>query len=215
MSYDPSCCGASFGYDTTTAPAAMAMTAMAIPANEVRGTCMMGEYQMNLFFECHATSLDNESGLASGHFDVALSEPGRQQAREMGDRYRDRNRLVIYTSDLKRATETGALAFEQPAISDSRLRECDYGTWTRCKVEQMEAGRLDFVDKPFPEGESYRDVVTRVREFLADLPRDTRDTLIIGHRATWYSLEHLLCGRDLRDVIAAPWKWQPGWFYQI
>ena len=170
---------------------------------------------MNVLFECHATSLDNESGLASGHFDVELSELGRQQAREMGERYLGRDLLAIYTSDLKRAMETAMIAFQCPAISDSRLRECDYGTWTRCKVEQMDSGRLDFVDKPFPQGESYRDVVTRVREFLQDQPRDTREILIIGHRATWYALEHLLRRRDLREVIAAPWKWQPGWSYEL
>src|SRR5689334_22011738 len=112
---------------------------------------------MKVLFECHSTSVDNERGLASGHFDVELSELGRRQAREMGDRYRGQDVFAIYTSDLKRAKETAAIAFGRPAISDSRLRECDYGTWARCNVEQMEAGRLDSIDKPFPEGESYRD----------------------------------------------------------
>ena len=176
---------------------------------------MMGAYQMTVFFECHATSLDNEGGLASGHFDVGLSELGRRQARELGKRYGDRKLSAVYTSDLKRAMDTAALAFELPAISDARLRECDYGTWTRCRVEQMEAARLEFIDRPFPEGESYPDVVVRVGKFLEDLPRDSPEVLIIGHRATWYALEHLLRGRDLRDVIAAPWKWQPGWAYEL
>ena len=168
---------------------------------------------MNVLFECHATSLDNEGGLASGNFDVELSELGRKQAREMRERYRIRKPSAIYTSDLKRAMDTAALAFELPAICDVRLRECDYGTWTRCRVEQMESARLQFIDQPFPEGESYHDVVVRVRKFLDDIPGDLTDILIIGHRATWYALEHLLDGRDLRDVIAAPWKWQPGWSY--
>jgi broad specificity phosphatase PhoE len=170
---------------------------------------------MKVLFECHSTSVDNEQGLASGHFDVELSELGRTQAREMGDRYRWRDLSAIYTSDLKRAMETAALAFESPAIADRRLRECDYGTWTRCRLEQMQAERLDFVDKPFPQGESYQDVVARTRGFLDDVLTGKGEILIIGHRATWYALEHLLRGRDLRGVIAAPWKWQPGWSYEL
>ena len=34
-------------------------------------------------FETHATSLDNDAGLASGWFDVALSVTGEAQAREL------------------------------------------------------------------------------------------------------------------------------------
>ena len=34
---------------------------------------------IRVLFESHSTSLDNEAGLASGHFDVALSAPWRWQ----------------------------------------------------------------------------------------------------------------------------------------
>ena len=37
-----------------------------------------------LFYSPHATSVDNEAGLASGHADVPLSGLGRRQARELG-----------------------------------------------------------------------------------------------------------------------------------
>jgi broad specificity phosphatase PhoE len=41
-----------------------------------------------IIFEAHATTLDNEAGLASGHNDVALSELGVKQAKEHGERMR-------------------------------------------------------------------------------------------------------------------------------
>ena len=170
---------------------------------------------MDLWFETHATSDDNEKGLASGHFDVELSELGRRQAGEMRERYRDRDVSAIYTSDLKRAVDTAAIAFAKAAVVDARLRECDYGTWTRRPVQELGAARLRFIDEPFPQGESYNDVVVRVRDFLNDLPRDAAEIVVVGHRATWYSLEHLLRGRDLAEVIAAPWQWQPGWLYRL
>ena len=42
---------------------------------------------ITIIFEAHATSKDNEAGLASGWNDVELSELGDRQAREMGKRY--------------------------------------------------------------------------------------------------------------------------------
>lgn len=170
-----------------------------------------------IWFESHATSLDNERGLASGHIDAELSDLGRRQAEELGRRHSESPLLTVYTSDLKRSVQTAEIAFDGrslPVIPDARLRECDYGQWSRCPIGQLEASRLRFIDTPFPNGESYRDVVLRVGEFLEDVAQGEGQILLIGHRATWYALEHLLKNRDLVDVIASEWRWQPGWLYQ-
>ena len=47
---------------------------------------------------------------------------------------------------------------------------------------------------PFPDGESYQQVVDRVSGWLDDVMQqfDTCTVLVIGHRATFYALEHLL-----------------------
>jgi broad specificity phosphatase PhoE len=170
---------------------------------------------MMIWFETHATSVDNENGLASGHFDVELSETGRRQARDLGTRCAGRALGAIYSSDLKRSIETAQIAFRLEPRQDRRLRECDYGEWTRRKVSEIQPARLKFIDEPFPGGESYRDVIRRVEEFLDDLPDNLSNVVIIGHRATWFALEHLLQNRDLREVIAAPWNWQAGWEYRL
>ena len=39
--------------------------------------------------------------------------------------------------------------------------------------------------------------------------------VVIGHRATYYALEHLLGRAALAEVVAAPWHWQPGWTYHF
>ena len=173
---------------------------------------------MKLWFETHATSTDNERGLASGYRDAPLSATGRVQAAELGTRYAERALRRVYTSDLERSTSTAQIAFGQTEIErvpDRRLRECDYGSWSGCSVRQMDAGRADFVDQPFPGGESFRDVVCRVESFLHDLAQVEGPVLIIGHRAPWYALEHLINGRDLLQVVSAPWTWQPGWEYEL
>ena len=50
---------------------------------------------VKIIFETHASSLDNEArqrgGVASGHYDVALSPAGEEQARELGRRHRGRS----------------------------------------------------------------------------------------------------------------------------
>lgn len=170
-----------------------------------------------LLFETHATSLDNEAGLASGWFDVDLSPQGERQALELGARYAGRDPAVVYVSDLWRSWKTARLAFGErvPIVRDVRLRECDYGRFTRQPQVEIEPLRARHVWTPFPGGESYQDVADRVRGCLEELLAENDGTvLVIGHRATHVSLEHLLRGVPLADAVAAPWSWQPGWRYE-
>jgi alpha-ribazole phosphatase/probable phosphoglycerate mutase len=44
---------------------------------------------------------------------------------------------------------------------------------------------------------------------------DACTVLIIGHRATFYALEHLLNGVPLPEAVASPWAWQPGWTFDL
>jgi broad specificity phosphatase PhoE len=174
----------------------------------------------SLIFETHATSLDNEAGLASGWFDIELSATGVSQAAALGERYRDTALSKVYCSDLRRAQRTGEIAFESrgiPIAIDRRLRECDYGALTRETASRVDQVRLDFVTDPFPGGESYEQVAGRVRAWLGEAATGPLEqpVLVIGHRAIFYALEHLLNGVPLRGVIAAPWRWQPGWRYQL
>ena len=173
---------------------------------------------MTLWFETHATSVDNEARLASGWYDAALSALGEQQARELGERRRADTLAAIYCSDLRRSYDTAAIAFagqDVLVIRDARLRECDYGTMTRWPTDLIEAERLSRIVEPFPSGESYETATNRVATWLDEVrERHTGQTiLVIGHRATSSALEHLCGGRPLADVIAAPWTWQPGWLY--
>lgn len=172
---------------------------------------------MDIVFETHATSLDNEAGRASGWQDVDLSPAGVAQAAQLGARYAGVDLAAVYTSDQRRAIRTAALAFGgvPAAIADPRLRECDYGEMTGRPTAAIDAEREARIDAPFPGGESYADVVARVRAWLAEASARAPDgtVLVIGHRATWYALEHLLAGRPLREAIVQPWRWQPGWRY--
>jgi broad specificity phosphatase PhoE len=175
---------------------------------------------VELVYETHATTVDNEAGYATGWRGADLSERGRAEAVELGERRRDDNQAAVFCLDLKQAVQTVAIAFEGlriPVYFDARLRECDYGDWTGMPVARRDAERPRRVREPFPGGESYLDVVVRMGEFLVDLARnwEGRRVLVVGHAATRFALAHLLGGERLEDVVAAPAEWRPGWQYVL
>lgn len=173
-----------------------------------------------IIFVTHSTSLDNERRLASGHADTPLSPLGRRQAAALGGRYRDTCLAAVVCSDLQRSYCTAEIAFAHrniPIIKDPRLRECDYGEFTRHSTDLVERERPHRVTVPFPGGESYVEAVTRVRSLLEDLMGRYSDQriMLIGHRATQYALEHWLNGVPLAQAVVAPFAWQPGWAYRL
>jgi broad specificity phosphatase PhoE len=173
---------------------------------------------MEIIFESHATSLDNEAGRASGWNDVALSPTGEAQARQMGERYAGQTFDALFCSDLQRSYNTARLAFGDkfPIITDNRLRECDYGDLEQKGKELIESERPTRIHTPFPNGESLDDAVTRVAEFLHEIHDEYagKRIMIIGHRATHYGIEHTVSGKPLEEIAAEVWTWQPGWKYQ-
>ncbi len=174
---------------------------------------------ITIIFEAHGTTFDNEAHLSSGWNDVELSPLGVQQSKEMGERYKEDHFDAIFCSDLKRAVNSAKLAFDGkfPIVADQRLRECDYGDMTQHPSAEVDAEKPKRIQEPFPNGESYEQTTARMKSFLDELKQkyDGKRVMIIGHRATQYGLEHLILGKPLEEVIPAPWKWQPGWKYEL
>lgn len=175
---------------------------------------------IELVFETHSLSTDNETGIATGWLDGRLSERGKDLARELGERRRDEDLAAVFTSDLGRAAETARIGFEKtlvPIYRDWRLRECNYGDLNGMPVSQLETERTRRIDDPFPGGESYRQVVARMRGFLGDLASSYDDVriLVIGHSATRWAIDHLLEGKALEELVDAPFAWQEGWVYRL
>jgi broad specificity phosphatase PhoE len=175
---------------------------------------------VQLVYETHAITTDNEAGIATGWLPGELSARGRETAEELGIRRRDDGLEAIYVSDLQRALETVRIAFAGRAIPthvDERLRECNYGRRNGMPREDLERERHDHLDVPWPGGESYRDVLRRTRSLLDDLlPRhDGGRILLVAHSANRLALDHLLLGHDLRTLLTEPFEWQPGWEYVL
>src|SRR5215471_12474737 len=170
---------------------------------------------VSVVYETHSISVDNERGVATGWLEGSLSEAGKAQARRLGERRRNDGLAVVFSSDLFRAVETAKIAFagsEVPISRDWRLRECNYGSMNGMPVAQLEGERRRRLDEPFPEGESYRQAVARVRGFLDELPRaySSQRVLIIGHVVTRWALDQVVLGTTLEELVEAPFDWREG-----
>ncbi len=175
---------------------------------------------MTIIFEAHATTLDNEAKVCSGWNDVALSDLGEQQARELGERYKDTLFDAIFCADLQRSYRTAQIGFKdlnpKHLFLDWRLRECDYGDLTLAPKEQVEADKINRITEPFPNGESYTEAMERIESFIEDLrTKEFKRVLIIGSRATHYGLDHWINGKSIETCVLEPMVWQPGWEYQL
>jgi 2,3-bisphosphoglycerate-dependent phosphoglycerate mutase len=175
---------------------------------------------VQVIYETHSTSEDNEQGFATGWLGGTLAPIGRRQARHLGRRRRNDGVDIVIASDLNRAVETAQIAFGDSGIPvrlDWRLRECNYGAMNGMPRSQLDAERRLRLDAPFPDGESWRAAVERVTLFLNELveERQGRRVLLIGHVATRWALDQLVCGQPLEELVDAPFDWREGWEYTL
>ena len=173
-----------------------------------------------IIYETHSTTTDNEAGIATGWLPGRLSEQGRRQAGELGQRHRGEGIAAVFVSDLARAVETAAIAFGGSGIpiqQDARLRECNYGALNGMPAARLAAERFRHIDAPYPGGQSYRQVVDEMRGFLRALAAkwNGRRVVVIAHSANKWALDCLLNGATLEDLVDAPFGWQEGWHYTL
>ena len=130
---------------------------------------------------------------------------------------------VVFCSDLKRSVDSAKITFDYSVkiIVDERLREVNYGDFTRTNAEKVHSLILDYINKPFPNGESYNDVKKRIKSFLEDLLKNYlgKNVAIVAHQAPQLSLEVLINHKTWERAISEDWRskkpkeWKPGWKY--
>ena len=175
---------------------------------------------IEIVFETHSTTEDNEMGRATGWLPGRLSALGRQQAAELGRRRGGDRLAAVFSSDLARSVETVEIAFARasvPVLYDWRLRECDYGRLNGAPTGAVHGDRLSHLSDPYPDGESWEQATARVVRFLSDLPVrwDGRRVLVLGHVATCWGLECALNGADVRALVQSDFVWQEGWEFLL
>jgi len=171
----------------------------------------------------HDTSIHNKKGIAAGWQGSELSWNGKRQAKKLGALVSDKKLDIIFCSDLKRAVDTAKLAFSDKCkiVQDKRLREINLGDYTNLKISELKPMQANYVYKPFPSGESYKDVEIRISDFLNFLIDEyqNKNIGIVAHQAPQLALEVLLNKKSWIQAFKDDWRvkgeWQPGWKYIV
>jgi broad specificity phosphatase PhoE len=150
----------------------------------------------------HAETPWSSEGRIQGQVDVPLSEQGRAalRGRTLPEPCRD---MRVVTSPLARCVETAALLGARAAAIEPRIVEMHWGDWQGRRLAALRAGLgeamhanesrgLDFTPHG---GESPRQVLARVRPWLAELAAQGRPTCAVTHRGV------------IRVIVAAAFGW--------
>ena len=166
-----------------------------------------------ILFTRHAET--DMAGTFCGQSDPELNARGRVQLAELVKELRAENLGSVYTSDLRRAHETGlaiAEAFGVTCHVRPALREIDFGRWEGLRwediEEQDEAYARDWIAKyphlPSPGGEDFGDFERRVLEEVKFLEVEAeiaaRNIVVVTHAGVLRTILCSLQGRSREDA---------------
>ncbi len=184
-------------------------------------------HSIRITYYVHSTSEYNEQHKLGGWYDTKLSKLGKRQSIELRSLTKKKKFDAVFSSDLSRAYDTAKTAFgnRYRIIRDRRLRECNYGKMAGMDSSLVDKpkGRFKWLNKKFPNGESYKNVEKRIRSFIHYLKKnyDGKSIAIIAHQAPQLSFEVLLNHKTWKQAIETDWRrkghagWRPGWNYLI
>jgi uncharacterized phosphatase len=122
-----------------------------------------------------------------GHADTPLNDAGRQQARELAEILEGERLTAIYTSPLRRASETASIVSERLGLVTrdlEALREIDVGDWQGLTVDEVQARYPERVDVAWhagwPNGETHEELAARVVPALVELSRLHAEDRVLG-----------------------------------
>ena len=163
----------------------------------------------------HAQTAWNVAGRIQGHTDVAIL-PGASC--RLPDRCKG---MRVVTSPLLRCVQTAQLLGAPDAEREPRLMEMRWGEWEGQTLARLrenpamrenEARGFDF--RP-DGGESPREVLLRVSEWLREVAHDGRATLAVTHRGVIRVVFAQASGWDMRGPPPEELDWQAAHFFRL
>lgn len=159
----------------------------------------------------HGETEWNRTGRWQGHADPPLNEAGRRQAAGLAERLADDGVAAIYSSDLRRASETARVVAERlrlEVVEDPTLREIDVGSWsglTRAEVQERypEGFARWLAGEIGHDGETREQLTVRVVAAVAriGLTHAGGRVLVVTHGGTIRALRRHVTG-DPGEAIA-------------
>ena len=176
---------------------------------------------VTIIYFVHGSTEDKENDIFTGILPGKLSTRGHIEAKELGEKFNSQLD-ILFTSDLSRATETARIAFGEkfPITIDMRLREVNAGSFNG-KLYSFKDNLEDYIEQPFPGGESLKDVEKRLVSFVSDLQKSYQGKIVgvLSHHAPQLALDVIANNVSWKVAISSDWRrtssWQPGWKYYV
>lgn len=177
-----------------------------------------------IHFIRHGAIDETLSGKYIGTTDVPLSEKGRLDLKKLDYEYRYPGTQVVFTSPLKRCTETCKILYpELNPLSITALSECNFGEWEGKTTEELKndpdfekwlAG--DNSVKP-PRGESNADFTRRICRMFESIVEGliktgTTESVIVTHGGV---IMTLLAVYGLPQAKPFEWTMDNGFGYSL
>lgn len=137
----------------------------------------------------HTQSVHHTNGMVGSWTDWDLTELGKKQADNIGKRLKEDlegKDVILYSSDLKRAKQTaeeiskylGAMPVFRHELRERNLGKC-CGKSVQWLRENAAYPEKTVDDRPFPDGESRRDVWNRLWPFFNEVMENNAENIII------------------------------------
>ncbi|HEX2293621.1 MAG TPA: histidine phosphatase family protein [Gaiellaceae bacterium] len=156
----------------------------------------------------HGESDWNAAGRWQGHADRPLTERGRAQAKVLAERLTETELDAVYSSDLRRASETARIVAEPRGLEVAELpalREVDVGSWsglTRAEAEErFPEGFARWIAgaEGWDDGETYEELAARVVGALLDTAagHEGERLLVVSHGGSVRAIHAAALGVDI------------------
>ena len=177
-----------------------------------------------IHFIRHGAIDETLSGKYIGTTDVPLSDKGKMDLKKLDYEYRYPGTQVVFTSPLKRCTETCRILYpEQNPLSIANLSECNFGEWEGKTAEELKSDP-DFEKwlagdnsvKP-PRGESNADFTRRICRMFESvveglMKTGTTESVIVTHCGV---IMTLLAVYGLPQAKPFEWTMDNGFGYSL
>lgn len=156
------------------------------------------------------TAVNVASGICYGQTEVETSSTFESEAHKILKKLQHENFRAVYSSPLTRCKKLAEIiAGSMPVQIDPRLKELNFGDWEMLdwkQISQTETAQQWFsnwTDVPCPEGESYFELIDRVKDFLSNLQNKhpQENILIVTHSGVIRAFISLLNRVDPKKVF--------------
>ncbi len=164
-----------------------------------------------LYFVRHGESQANHDNRRVGQVESPLTDLGRQEAREAGEKAKSLGITKIYSSDLSRAHNTASIIAKAIDIDDSqivvdpRLREVNAGKLVGTPSDQL-PGYWECAHEPNNpmEVEPLSHVEDRLQSVYQEMKQQDGNILVVSHNAAGLilmrMLDHIDDAQKLKDL---------------